>query len=125
MKNPQKVVVSGKSAIDQGNVEDCSLLKQIQDSLTNTSIFKQGTPSQFLESIISTLGVQTKKCQISTKHQNNIIYSINQQRLSESSVDSNEEASNLIVQQNGYNLACKVMSVLDEIYDKLINATGV
>lgn len=125
MKDPQKVVVSGKSAIDQGNVEDCSLLKQIQDSLTNTSIFKQGTPSQFLESIISTLGVQTKKCQISTKHQSNIIYSINQQRLSESSVDSNEEASNLIVQQNGYNLACKVMSVLDEIYDKLINATGV
>ena len=125
MKDPNKVVVSDKAAIDQGDVEKCNLLKEIQDSLTNTGIFKQGSPSQYLESIISTLGVQTKRCKISMQHQNNIVYSINQQRMSESSVDSNEEASNLIIQQNGYNLACKVMSVLDEIYDKLINGTGV
>lgn len=125
MKDPNKVVVSIDRAIEQGNVENCDLLKQIQASLTDTSIFKQGTPHQYLESIISTLGVQTKKCQTSMEHQDNIVYSINQQRLSESSVDMNEEASSLIVQQNGYNLACKVMSVLDEIYDRLINSTGV
>lgn len=125
MDDPNKVVVSDARAIEQGNVEDCELLKQIQESLTNNSIFKQGSPSQYLESIISTLGVQTKKCKVSTDHQDNIVYSISQQRLSESSVDTNEEASSLIVQKNGYNLSCKVMSVLDEIYDKLINGTGV
>ena len=125
MKDPNKVVVSDKRAIEQGNVEDCVILHKIQDSLTNTDIFKQGSPSQYLESLISNIGVQTKKCKISSQHQDNIVYSINQQRLSESSVDSNEEASNLIIQQNGYNLSCKVMSVLDEIYDKLINGTGV
>lgn len=125
MKDSDKVVVSDKRAIEQGNVEDCAILQKIQDSLTNNDIFKQGSPSQYLESLISTLGVQTKKSKISSEHQDNIVYSINQQRLSESSVDSNEEASNLIIQQNGYNLSCKVMSVLDEIYDKLINATGV
>ncbi len=125
MKDPNKVVVSDKRAIEQGNVEDCAILHKIQDSLTNTDIFKQGSPSQYLESLISNIGVQTKKCKISSQHQDNIVYSINQQRLSESSVDSNEEASNLIIQQNGYNLSCKVMSVLDEIYDKLINGTGV
>ncbi len=125
MKDPNKVVVSDERAIEQGNVEDCNLLKEIQASLNDASIFKQGTPSQYLESIISTLGVQTKKSKVSMEHQDNIVYSINYQRLSESSVDANEEASSLIVQQNGYNLACKVMSVLDEIYDKLINGTGV
>lgn len=125
MEDPNKVVVSKQKAIEQGNVADCSLLKEIQESLTNSSIFKQGSPSQYLEAIISTLGVQTKKSKTSMEHQDNIVYSINHQRLSESSVDSNEEASSLIVQQNGYNLACKVMSVLDEIYDKLINGTGV
>ena len=44
--------------------------------------------------------------------------------MSESSVDQNEEASTLLVQRNGYNLACKVMSVLDELYERLINSTG-
>lgn len=125
MEDPNKVVVSKQRAIEQGNVEDCEILAAIQDSLTSTTIFKQGSPSQYLESIISTLGVQTKKCKVSMEHQDNIVYSINQQRMSESSVDSNEEASSLIIQQNGYNLSCKVMSVLDEIYDKLINGTGV
>lgn len=120
-----KVVVSRTRAIEQGNVEDCHLLEEIKESLTDTSIFKQGTPFEFLESVISTLGVQTQKCKVAEEHQNNIVYSINYQRLSESSVDANEEASNLIIQQNGYNLSCKVMSVLDEIYDKLINGTGV
>lgn len=120
-----KVVVSRKPAIDQGNVEDCDLLKVIQESLTDNSIFKQGSPRQYLESIISTMGVQTRRCKVSMEHQDNIVYSINHQRMSESSVDENEEASYLIIQQNGYNLSCKVMSVLDEIYDKLINGTGV
>lgn len=126
MKDPKnKVVVSRSRAIEQGNIEDCHLLEEIKDSLTDHSIFKQGTPFEYLESVISTMGVQTQKCKVAEEHQNNIVYSINYQRLSESSVDSNEEASNLIIQQNGYSLACKVMSVLDEIYDKLINGTGV
>lgn len=121
----RKVVVSDKRAIDQEHVEDNHLLAVIQESLTDNSIFKQGSPRQYLESIISTMGVQTRKCKISMEHQDNIVYSINHQRMSESSVDENEEASYLIIQQNGYNLSCKVMSVLDEIYNKLINETGV
>ncbi|MCM1495248.1 MAG: flagellar hook-associated protein FlgK [Bacteroides sp.] len=126
VKDPKnKVVVSRSRAIEQGNIEDCHLLDEIKESLTDHSIFKEGTPFEYLESVISTLGVQTQKCKVAEEHQNNIVYSINYQRLSESSVDANEEASYLIIQQNGYNLSCKVMSVLDEIYDKLINGTGV
>lgn len=125
LDDPNKVVVSRDRAIEQGHIEDCEILKMIQESLTDTSIFKQGTPANFLESMIANLGVQTNKVKISAEHQDNIVYSINYQRMSVSSVDSNEEASSLIVQQNGYNLSCKVMSVLDEIYDKLINGTGV
>lgn len=120
-----KVVVSRSRSIEQGNIEDCHLLEEIKESLIDNSIFKQGTPFEYLESVISTMGVQTQKCKVAEEHQNNIVYSVNYQRLSESSVDANEEASSLIIQQNGYSLSCKVMSVLDEIYDKLINATGV
>lgn len=125
MKEPRRVVVSDKRAIDQNNIEDTSIITKIRESFGNAEIFKQGSPSQFLESIISTLGVQTRKCKTTSEHQENIAYSISQQRMSESSVDQNEEASSLIIQKNGYNLACKVMSVLDEIYDRLINNTGV
>lgn len=125
VKEPRKVVVSDSKAIDQNNVEDNSIVSKVRESFNNTAIFKQGSTSQFLESVMATLGVQTRQCKTSSEHQENIAYSINQQRLSESSVDQNEEGTSLIIQQNGYNLSCKVMSVLDEIYDRLINYTGV
>ena len=39
--------------------------------------------------------------------------------------DKDEEAIDLVKFQNAYNLSSKMVSVLAEIYDKLINETGV
>ena len=50
---------------------------------------------------------------------------ISTQRASVSGVDEDEEALNLVKFQNAYNLSSKVVQVLTEIYDKLINQTGV
>ena len=47
------------------------------------------------------------------------------QRTSISGVDEDEEGVNLIKYQNAYNMSAKVISVLSEIYNKLINETGV
>ena len=51
--------------------------------------------------------------------------SITNQRLSESGVDVDEEAMNLVKFKNAYNLSAKVIQTMNEIYDKLINGTGV
>ena len=40
-------------------------------------------------------------------------------------VDTEEEAMNLMKYQQAYNLNSKMMSVTLELYDKLINETGV
>ncbi len=42
-----------------------------------------------------------------------------------SGVDEDEEGANMIKFQNAYNLASKMISVLNDCYDRLINATGV
>lgn len=46
-------------------------------------------------------------------------------RFSISGVDADEEAANMIKFQNAYNLSSKMISVLCEVYDKLIQETGV
>lgn len=46
-------------------------------------------------------------------------------RYSISGVDADEEAANMIKFQNAYNLSSKMISVLCEVYDKLIQETGV
>ena len=55
----------------------------------------------------------------------NLLQFLINQRMSISNVDTNEEAASLVIYQEGYNLASKVISVMNEIYDKLINQTGV
>ena len=54
-----------------------------------------------------------------------ISHTIDNNRLSISGVDADEEAANMIKFQNAYNLSSKMISVLCEIYDKLIQETGV
>ena len=50
---------------------------------------------------------------------------IENQRQSIMGVDKDEEAMNLVKFQEAYNLNSKVISVMAEIYDKLIQETGV
>jgi flagellar hook-associated protein 1 FlgK len=69
--------------------------------------------------------VDTQKAEIFQQNYSNLEASISTQRMSVSGVDEDEEALNLIKYQNAYNLASKVISVMSEMYDKLINETGV
>lgn len=50
---------------------------------------------------------------------------IDNQRTSISGVDEDEEAVSLVKYQNSYTLASKMISVLTEVYDRLILQTGV
>lgn len=54
----------------------------------------------------------------------NIGDSIINQRLSVMGVDKEEEAVALVKYQHAFELASKVISVMNELYDKLINQTG-
>ena len=78
-----------------------------------------------MQAITTTMAVDISKTDTFTSNQDDIRYTIDSQRSSVSGVDENEEAADLTKFQNLYNLASKVISVLNEVYDKLINQTGV
>lgn len=50
---------------------------------------------------------------------------IENNRISISGVDADEEAANMITYQNAFKLSSKMIQVLSEVYDKLIQQTGV
>ncbi len=124
-KDINKVVVSYKNDIEQGNVEANDIILKMMAGLNDRTMFRQGTAAQFMEAITTNLAVDTRMNGMFAENQDDIVNVINNQRMSVSSVDQNEEANNLVILQNGYNLSCKVMSVLDEVLDKLINGTAV
>ena len=45
-------------------------------------------------------------------------------RAAVSSVDFNDEAMNLMMYSKSYNAACRLMTTIDSVLDKLINNTG-
>lgn len=123
-KDNDKVVVATLSDVQQNNIEAHSVLDDILRGFSDTKMFKQGSPAQFLDSIESSVAVDALRTAMFTDNMTMVVSSIDTQRKSESNVDTNEEASNLVIYQNGYNLNSKVISVLNEMYDKLINQTG-
>ena len=121
---PDKVVVSYARDIEQGDIEQRQIVDAITYGLTDTRMFQQGSISQYMQAVTTNLAVDISKLTAFSTNQDDIKYIISNQRLSVSGVDSNEEASDLVKFENLYNLASKVISVLNEVYDKLINDTG-
>ncbi|MFA9377112.1 MAG: flagellar hook-associated protein FlgK [Lachnotalea sp.] len=91
----------------------------------NVLSFRGGTAEEFLSCIVSDVAVDSEKANTFSTKYNTLIKTIKNQRLSISGVDNDEEAVNLTKYQNAYELSCKLVSVLQEMYDKLINQTGV
>lgn len=125
LHDQNKLVVSYKEDIEQGRKAAIGVLEKVIYGLNDQSMYSQGTVAQFLQSITTSLAVDIERYEAFATNMGDVATIINNQRLSISSVDTNEEAASLIVYQNGYNLSSKIISVMNEVYDKLINQTGI
>lgn len=97
-------------------------LLTLQNGVT---MFRGDTAESFLETLLSDISVDVNKTEICANNYTNLATVIISQRTSVSGVDEDEEGLSLIKFQNAYNLASKIISVMSEMYDKLINETGV
>ena len=121
--NDSYKVVTANSIAD--GVEQTDLVKRLMALKEDKSMFRQGTPDSYLQSLVSEVGIDSKKAAQFSQNQQDILSSVTNQRLSVSGVDQDEEAMNLVRFQSAYNLSSKIISVMDQMYDKLINYMGV
>ena len=102
-------------------VEDLIDLKTNVDRMK----FRGSSSSQFLQCILADISLNAQRANDFSTNYTNIQSSIENQRLSVSGVDKDEEALNLVKYQNAYTLASKMIQTLTEVYDRLILETGV
>ncbi len=107
--------------------DDNTLVDDIIDLKTNQNrmSYRSCSADQFLVCVMSDVSLNTQRATDFTKNYNVLGTSIENQRLSVSGVDSEEEAINLNKFQQQYNLAAKMIQTLSEVYDRLILSTGV
>lgn len=120
VKDPTTIATTTTNAADAYD-----LVEKMLKLKSDTELYRGGGADDFLECMYSDISVDSQKSKIFQKNYSNISSTIEKQRMSISGVDNDEEALDLVKFQNAYNLSSKMVSVLAEIYDKLINETGV
>lgn len=122
MEDPSKIACKEMSA-DGSSVgnDNAGNMQKITELKDDGQMFVHGEPDAFLQSMTSSLGVNAKKAISLSESQSNLLYAIDTNRKSISGVDEDEEGNDLLtfraMLQNQY----KVLSVMNEVLDKLIN----
>lgn len=111
-----KDILQGKAAYD--------LLDEMMD-FKNAKTYEGGSAIEFLNSIVTEIGIDTRRAGSLETNYLNIQKTIQNQRLSIMGVDADEEAMNLVKYKEAYDLSAQIISIMNQIYDKLINQTGI
>lgn len=103
------------------------LLNDLKDLATDKKkmSFRGCNASEFLQCVLSDVALNASRANTFYASFKDVSATIDNQRISISGVDEDEEAVNLVKYRNGYNLASKMIQTLTEIYDRLILETGV
>ena len=120
VKDADKLATRSSAATGQAEADIMEQLRKLQSE----KIFDGGTGAYFLESMVSDMSIDSSNATNMLDNYNNLRTTIQNQRLSIMGVDTDEEAMDMMKFQQAYNLNSKMMSVMNEIYDKLINGTG-
>lgn len=100
-------------------------LKKLSDLKDDSKMFLHGAPDSFLQSLTADVGVDGQKAVSLEQSQKNIRDAVDVQRQSVSGVDEDEETESLMTYQQMLFNQYKVLSVMNEVLDKLINQTAV
>ena len=103
--------------------ENSDLAKDMY-ALKDKITIKSGTFWDFRSSIVAEIGVDTKRAETFSSNYSNVKAAVETQRTSISGVDEDEEGIDLVKFQHAYDLSSKVISVMNQIYSKLIEETG-
>ena len=87
--------------------------------------FRGANAGEFLTCVLGDITLAAGSAQTFEESYLILQKSLDNQRLSISGVDEDEEALSVVHLQDSYTLACKMISTFSEIYDRLILETGV
>lgn len=124
IKDPSKLATRSEQYAGE---EMNDIVKKLIDMKTSTDrmSFRGCSADQYLVCMLSDVSLNAQRANDFTSNYTVLQKSIDNQRLSVSGVDNDEEAVNLTKFQQQYNMASKMISVLAEVYDRLILQTGV
>jgi flagellar hook-associated protein 1 FlgK len=112
--DPRKVAASSSAGTFDGSAAD---------ALADSGSSPTG-PDKAYQSMIAQLGVSAQASARRADIQSKVTLQVDASRESESGVNLDEEMTNLLTYQRGYEAAARVLTTVDSMLDQLINRTG-
>ncbi len=112
-----KIAASSSADEADNNENVADLIKLCEDS----QMFNKGTPEDFMDSIIASLGTNSSYAQRMADYKSTIVKNISDRRTSVSGVSIDEETANLTKYQQSYNAAATLVTTWNEIYQATID----
>ena len=103
---------------DGGNALDLAEVRH------NTGLYAWGSPDDFLKSLISNLGVDAQDAIRNEDNETVLLKQIEFNRQSIMGVSLDEEMTNMIKFQQAYNASARMINVIDEMIDLVVNRLG-
>ncbi|SHH83162.1 flagellar hook-associated protein FlgK [Sporobacter termitidis DSM 10068] len=101
------------------NAGNAGIAEKLAKDLTNSGY------NDKLNSIVDNLAITSKTSDSIASTKGSLLDNVNTQRKSVSSVSLDEETTNLIVFQQSYNAAARIITTLDDMLDTMINKMGI
>ena len=105
--------------------EQTGTAQALYDMSSQKTIFRNAKAGEFLSKVQADISMNKNNSATMFATYSSLELTIDNQRLSVSGVDKDEEALSLVQYQNAYTLSSKMVQTLTEIYDRLITQTGV
>lgn len=121
--NSQKIAAGNSTTGDGGNAGD---LAALQSDLTFNSVTLQSgsgafTFDEFYNALVSAIGIESASAQAGVRQQEGVLLQLNNRRESISGVSIDEELINLVQFQQAFNASARMISLVEELFDTLIN----
>ncbi|MFB5085908.1 flagellar hook-associated protein FlgK [Psychrobacillus sp. PGGUH221] len=125
--NPNLIAASSAQG-EEGNgkwaIELANMKSKILDGTNSTGNLDGATVQSFYQSMIGQLGVDGEQAARLAYNSATIKLTVENNRSSVSSVSLDEEMTNMITFQQAYNASARMITVIDETLDKIINGMG-
>ena len=106
-----------------GSGDNCVTLSNLL-KVTQSSVLGNTSLDGFYGNLIASLGTQSQNAKNQATNQDSLVSQIKTIRDAVSGVNLDEELTNMIKFQKGYNGCARMLTAMDEMLDKLINSTG-
>ena len=112
---------NGDIALQIGNLKDTKLTYDSTNKVLNNSGTGTITIGDFYQDMVTELGSQVSEAKSNISNQQTLVDNLTTKKESNSGVSVDEETANTVLYQHAFSACAKIISVIDEMLDTIIN----